>query len=269
MGLAGEIWEYIGEGTVLVGVVLEVICERKLILKNDTEGRGRIEAAGGWVLVVGLCISFSALVGTNEYFNSTIAVLNAQTYSAIEAAFQNQSEFVDAVKAGAQLQKEAEDERLERIEVEAAYLMPRTVSPEQVDLLREYATTHGGQKMPTVTVEATPSDPEALAYAGQLFNALNSAGWKAEWGGIAHDGSASNPGLCLGDTGENSGIPNPNPVLVLEEAFRIAHIELSCQSGKGGGDYGVFVLVGHRPLTVGAASSRFSEAQWRAKGRPK
>lgn len=35
MGLSGEFWEYVGEGTVFVGVVLEVICERKLILKND------------------------------------------------------------------------------------------------------------------------------------------------------------------------------------------------------------------------------------------
>jgi hypothetical protein len=45
MGFWGELWEYIGEGTVLIGVVLEVICERKLILKNDAERRDRIE---GW-----------------------------------------------------------------------------------------------------------------------------------------------------------------------------------------------------------------------------
>jgi hypothetical protein len=73
-----EFWEYLGEGLVFIGVVLEVICERKLILKEHDERRDRLERRGGWILVVGLAISLAALAATNEHFGGTIAELRSQ-----------------------------------------------------------------------------------------------------------------------------------------------------------------------------------------------
>jgi len=178
MGFWGELWEYIGEGTVLIGVVLEVICERKLILKNDAERRDRIEGVGGWILVVGLCISFSALIGTNEYFNGTIADLNTQTSSAIEAAFQSQDDLVQAVKEGAELQKDAENERVERVklEIELAKLKaPRVLTEAQRrELVKEL---NPFPDMPIV-VNFGLIDKEAMTLAEQLMPVLQKAGWK-------------------------------------------------------------------------------------------
>jgi hypothetical protein len=79
---APEFWEYAGESLVFVGVVLEVICESKLVLKNDTERRDKLEGRGGWVLIAGLVISLGALWATNKFFNETIADLRQQAESA-------------------------------------------------------------------------------------------------------------------------------------------------------------------------------------------
>jgi hypothetical protein len=82
VSLSGAFWEYLGEGAVFVGVVLEVICERKLILKNDGNRCDRLEGFGGYILIAGLAISLAALISTNEYFNDTIAYLNLRASQA-------------------------------------------------------------------------------------------------------------------------------------------------------------------------------------------
>jgi hypothetical protein len=78
--------EYVGETLVFLGVVGEVLAERKLILKNNELRRDALEGFASWVLIVGLAISLGALVGTNEHFNSTIADLNNQAASSNDRA---------------------------------------------------------------------------------------------------------------------------------------------------------------------------------------
>jgi hypothetical protein len=95
----------------------------------------------------------------------------------------------------------------------------------------------------------------SLEYAGQIFNAIKGANWSVDWAPEIPGNKGVDPfntGLCLADTGENSGVPSPqhNPVVLLLDAFRVARIDVTCTQGSGGGDYGAFVLVGHRPLTI-------------------
>jgi hypothetical protein len=78
--------EYFGETLVFLGVVGEVLAERKLILKSNELRRDALEGYASWVLVAGLAISLGALVGTNEHFNSTIADLNTQAARSNERA---------------------------------------------------------------------------------------------------------------------------------------------------------------------------------------
>jgi len=80
--------EYVGEALVFLGVVGEVLAERKLILKNDELRRDSLEGFASWILIAGLAISLGALVGTNEHFNSTIADLNNQAAKSNERAAQ-------------------------------------------------------------------------------------------------------------------------------------------------------------------------------------
>ena len=91
-----EFLEYLGEGMVFIGVVGEVLTERELILKENKEKRESVESVSSWVLVVGLAISLAALIGTNEYFNGTIASLNLQAKQATERAAKDE---VDAATA--------------------------------------------------------------------------------------------------------------------------------------------------------------------------
>ena len=81
-----ESLEYVGEALVFLGVVGEVLAERKLILKSDESRRNALEAFASWILIVGLAISLAALIGTNEHFNSTIADLNNQAAKSNERA---------------------------------------------------------------------------------------------------------------------------------------------------------------------------------------
>lgn len=93
--------EYFGEVLVFVGVIGEVLTERKLILKDHHERRDTVEGISSWVLIAGLAISLSALIGTNRYFNETVASLNLQAQQAGERAAQDE-------RATAEERKEAD-----------------------------------------------------------------------------------------------------------------------------------------------------------------
>jgi len=90
--IGSKFWEYVGEGLVLIGVVLEVICERKLVLKNDDARRGRLEGRGAYMLIAGLAVSFAALIATNSYFDKTIADLNLKSSQADERAAKDEAD---------------------------------------------------------------------------------------------------------------------------------------------------------------------------------
>ncbi len=81
-----ELLEYLGEALVFLGVVGEVLAERKLISKNNEAGRDAIEGMASGVLIVGLGVSLGALLMTNEHFNARIADLNLKAAQANERA---------------------------------------------------------------------------------------------------------------------------------------------------------------------------------------
>ncbi len=54
------------------------------------------------------------------------------------------------------------------------YLMPRSVTAEQSDRLKEYLSKRAAH---AISVEVVPNDQEAMGYAGQLFMALRQTNW--------------------------------------------------------------------------------------------
>ena len=128
------------------------------------------------------------------------------------------------------------------------YVMPREVTAGQAQDLREYLSRHESH---SVSVRVNQEDAEASYYAGQLQAAL------ASWD-VSLDTDNVPPivgvGLCIMESGEAAKptIPAKNdPLVLLREAFRVAHIEASCDGGSASGAYKVFVEVRHRPLMVG------------------
>ena len=101
-------------------------------------------------------------------------------------------------------------------------------------------------------MKVNPLDAEAREYAGQILNALRGADWNAAFNtSTVEQPLTMNDGLCFQTTGENSVDPKHNPKALLEVVFRNAEILVNCSGSTGGGDYKLFVLVGHRPLVVG------------------
>jgi hypothetical protein len=145
------------------------------------------------------------------------------------------------------------------------FVVPRTVTAKQAEQLRVYLSSH--DRPHAVTVKVNPFDPEALQYAEQIFNALQAASWRVSFDSESPNNKSPNGlhtlniGLCLAETGEKAGVPGPehNPVMLLREAFQSAHIEIRCTLGSADGEYGAYVLVGHRPLTVKDEDSVFSK----------
>jgi hypothetical protein len=130
------------------------------------------------------------------------------------------------------------------------YVMPRVVTDRQARDLRDYLSHHEAHAL---TVKVNPLDEEAMAYAGQLFNAFHNANWDVKLDTSNGDPNTSNSGLCTSLTGWNSGPPDPkhDPVPLLQDALLNAHIATTCGGGIGAGEYRVFLLVGRRPLMLG------------------
>jgi hypothetical protein len=75
-----EVAEYVGESLVLLGVVGEVYADRKKPERDNLAKRSQL------VLIIGLGMALAALIGTNEYFNMTIADLRFRAASSEERA---------------------------------------------------------------------------------------------------------------------------------------------------------------------------------------
>jgi hypothetical protein len=128
------------------------------------------------------------------------------------------------------------------------YVMPRTITAEQSDALREFLSHHEAH---AVTVKVNVHDAEALTYAGQIFNALKRTDWDVTLN--TADNSEGNPntlndGLCIETVGDNPPDPKHDPRPLLEEALKTSHIVSNCGGGGGGGEYRLFLCVGHRRL---------------------
>jgi len=75
-----EIAEYVGESLVLLGVMGEVYADRKKPEHDNLAKRSQL------VLIIGLAMALAALIGTNEYFNMTIADLGLKAAESEERA---------------------------------------------------------------------------------------------------------------------------------------------------------------------------------------
>ncbi|MDE3188492.1 MAG: hypothetical protein KGM96_13340 [Acidobacteriota bacterium] len=201
-----ESLEYLGEILVFIGVVGEVLTERELVLKDDEEKRDAIEGVSSWILVAGLAISLSALIGTNEYFNGTIAALNLQAVKARREADSFQSQIADstartkeaeakvasaeaesedamakvatadvriadAEERAAKANQSAEEERIERLKLEAQ-IAPRRLTNEEARDILGACTLCAGR---SVTIRSYATDVESAFLAKQLVMLLGAA----------------------------------------------------------------------------------------------
>lgn len=149
------------------------------------------------------------------------------------------------------------------------YVMPRVVTQEQAARLRKFLSAHPSNVK--VNVDVSAADPEALEYAAELINAIKAGGWDAQFWTVnpwAPDRPSpkrkpvSNMFLeldrgllirvCIPGQPTNPNPRHPSPDVILNEAFRKAHIQVN----GGGmstdcGAYSVVVEVGRRPEKVG------------------
>jgi hypothetical protein len=129
MGL-WEVGEYVGEALVFLGVIGEVFAEW------GEPPRKKLEKASSLMLIIGLGISFVSLVKTNQYFNSTIADLNAQAAASNKQASEAQLDAANARKETAQLQRDTQGLKTDadtarRDMVQAQLELARLTSPIQ------------------------------------------------------------------------------------------------------------------------------------------
>lgn len=98
-----ELFEYVGETLVFIGVVGEVFAEW------DGHERNTIANVSSIVLIIGLALSLAALIGTNKHFNGTIANLNSQAAESNKEAGKANERADKAGLEAAQLRVKAEE----------------------------------------------------------------------------------------------------------------------------------------------------------------
>jgi len=150
-----ELVEYVGETLVFIGVVGEVFAEW-----TEPE-RKKLGKASSIVLVIGLALSLAALIGTNEYFNGTIANLNFQAGQSNQHASAAQLDAANARKETAQLQKDTQGLKTD------ADIAKRDMVKAQLELAR---LTGPIQSVPVSNGIATPDPMKGLRLRILLHN---------------------------------------------------------------------------------------------------
>lgn len=172
-----ELWEpfeYFGEGLVFIGVVLEVLCERKLVLRKNDARRDSLESIGSWVLIVGLAVSLAALIGANEHFNGTIADLNFKSSQANEHARMLDRSTQQLRTEAEEAHKEAEAERLARVQLQER-VQWRTISPKDVASIGARLRKYKG--VPRIAIATLADNEEAVSFADDIAAAVTAAHW--------------------------------------------------------------------------------------------
>jgi hypothetical protein len=128
-------------------------------------------------------------------------------------------------------------------------LSTREISERQATFLRNYILQYPGEF--AVTVKVNPLDEEALRYAGQIYSALRQTSWTVDFSTADADPRPGN-GVNYLVTGASPQLQNSRqtPSDLLQAAFRSAGITINGGGTQGAGDYKMFVIVGHRPLTT-------------------
>src|SRR6185437_10180684 len=137
--------------------------------------------------------------------------------------------------------------------------MPRIVTQQEADAIQTNVQGAG-----SVTVKVDPRDREALEYAGQLFNALRNTGWNVDMS-TADAPPIPNDGVCHYLTGQNNAPDRRNPggeLQALANGLQKAGIRIDGGGAQGAGEYKMFLLVGHRPVSIGRPPLRYKVGQW-------
>jgi hypothetical protein len=144
------------------------------------------------------------------------------------------------------------------------YVMPRIVTSSQERIIKRVLSKHEPH---AVTIKADGTDQEAMGFATQIRNAITKAGWPVppidQIAGLGQ-------GIQL-QVGNHSppAIPNTHPendpARVLTEALNDADVMYGGQYSDGG-QYDLFLLVGHRPPAIGPGFDRppllYKFGQW-------
>lgn len=135
------------------------------------------------------------------------------------------------------------------------YAMPRLITSQQSHDIDLFLSQH---KAFPVTVKVAVHDNEALQYADQIFTIFKKANWDDTEMKTAETPTTDPPfllndGLCIETMGESGQPPDPkhDPAEILKQAFENAHVQVNCGGGSGGGDYKLYICIGHRPLVLG------------------
>lgn len=139
------------------------------------------------------------------------------------------------------------------------YVMPRIVTPQQADAIQKNVQGAG-----SVTVKVNPRHREALEYAGQLVNALRNTGWNVDMS-TADAPPVPDDGVSYYMTGQNNAPDKRNPggeLQALVNALQKAGIQINGGGGQGAGEYKMFLLVGHRPVSIGRPPLRYKVGEW-------
>jgi len=186
-----EILEYVGEALVFIGVVGEVFAEWR------EPHRDTMAKASSVVLVVGLALSLAALIGTNEYFNTTIAGLNLKSSQANERAAKSESAANDSkaesLKLGIELEKQeqrAATAEKDLLELQNT-LADRSLTDAQVEKMVKILKPFAGQQFDIVPYW---NSPESMGIYKRIGNTL----LKAKWEYLPPKGYVSNPPGLIG-----------------------------------------------------------------------
>jgi hypothetical protein len=140
------------------------------------------------------------------------------------------------------------------------YVMPRVVTREQGAAVQKNV-----QGVGSITVKVNVHDREAHEFSAQLFNALRNTGWTVEKSIADAPPHTLNDGLSTLVMGANNAPDRQNPGRELEglvKGLRKAGIEVNGSGTVSAGDYKLFLLVGHRPLSIGGLPLRYKLGQW-------
>lgn len=179
--------EYLGETLVFIGVVGEVYADGR-----EPE-RKKLAKGSSIVLVIGLALSLASLIGTNDYFNGTIAALNLKASQANEHAAREEVEAASArelagaanqraatlQKQAASLRKEAEDERIARTKIEER-LAWRRVSPSKYKHFVALLSPYAGASVYLI-LEGN-GDPDTDTFAADIAKLLHDSHWNVTTG---------------------------------------------------------------------------------------
>lgn len=138
------------------------------------------------------------------------------------------------------------------------YVSPRTISDRQANDLKNELS-----KLPKrhVTVKVNSLNQEATSYAGQLNNVFTKAGWDSSFDTSDAQPQPLDTGVCLTMVGEGEiGVGLASKIAEeIQAAFRSAHLSFNCGGRSAAGTFGIYFLVGQRPLKVLPRPSIFRE----------